>query len=292
MYSVPATTWENVSYVSFETLLVTYQNGAREYFILDELGDFHYGETVLGIREFTFFKRKNTGMVYPITNGRVYFNEALTPRIIAYKNGLRHQIDQIRDLYTLLQTAGAFAQIIALNALNEDFKNSIQGLNKSRFTGFKSVRTRGGGGGVGVGGVEVENSSGVPDEIDDEPTDRIGENERMGDQVGEITITGQKQMNGDTYEVDIGGLFGSQGRSSGKDSRKSNNVSNIKQVVSTLLSEARAHGAKQIKVTGYAIRDENIMKNGVVKIPNLVKSLGGTVRATGPDSLEIIIPLH
>jgi hypothetical protein len=287
-YAVPKTTWENVDYDSFEMLAVKYKNGAGEYFFLDELGNFHYGETVLGIREYTYFKRKKTGLIYPITNGRVYFNERLTPHIIGYKNGLSFQVKQLQDLYQLLQAAGAFAQIIAMNAINEDFKNSIQGLNKSRFSGFKSVKTRGG---AGAGGAGVDTSTGVPDPVDDEPTARIGENERMGQEVGDITITGARRLNGETYEIEIGGLFGKSGRSGGKDTRKTTDISGIRKVVSTLIDEGKASGAKQLKVEGFAIRDQNIMRNGKVKIEGLVRSLGGTVRATGPDSLEIVIPL-
>jgi hypothetical protein len=289
-YAVPKTTWENVDYDSFEMLAVKYKNGTGEYFLLDELGNFHYGETVLGIREYTYFKRKNTGLIYPITNGRVYFNEAVTPRIIAYKNGLYRQVKQLQDLYQLLQAAGAFAQIIALNAINEDFKNSIQGLNKSRLSGFKSVKTRGGGG-AGAGGAGVDTSSGVPDPVEDEPTARMGENERMGQEVGDITIAGDRRLNGDTYEIEIGGLFGKSGRSGAKDTRKTTDISGIKQVVSTLIDEGKASGAKRLKVTGYAIADPNIMRNGKVKIEGLVRSLGGSVRPTGPNSMEIVIPL-
>ena len=297
-YSVPATTWENVTYNSFELLAVKYKNGTGEYFLLDELGNFHYGETVLGIREFTFFKRKSTGLIYPITNGRVYFNEALTPRILAYKNGLTYQVKQLQDLYQLLQAAGAFAQIIALNALNEDFKSSIQGLNRSRFEGFKSVKTRGGGGGGGggrVGGAGAagdETSSGVPDPLEDTPTERINSNERLGKQVGDFTIAGDGgHLEGDTYEIEIGGLFGKTGRSGNKDTRQSNDVSGIKNLVNTLIEQGKASGAKQLKIRGWAVVNKNIMRDGRVKILGLVKAVGGTVRATGPDSLEITIPL-
>lgn len=196
-YAVAATTWENVEYDSFKMLAVKYRNGKGEYFLLDELGNFHYGTTVLAITEYTYFKRKSTGLIYPITNGRVYFNERLTPHLLAYKNGLAYQVKELRDLYQLLQTAGAFAQIIALNAINEDFKTSIQGLNRSRLSGFKSVKTRGGGGG-GVGGGDT--SSGVPDPVDDAPTERINSNERLGQKVGDFTIAGERHLVGDTYE--------------------------------------------------------------------------------------------
>ena len=92
-------------------------------------------------------------------------------------------------------------------------------------------------------------------------------------------------------KIEIGGLFGNTGRSGGRDTRQSGDVSGIKNVVNTLIAEGKASGAKELKIKGFAIRNQNIMRDGKVKIPGLVRSVGGTVRATGPDSLEILIPL-
>ena len=290
-YAVPATTWENVDYDSFQLMVVKYTNGKSEYFVLDNVGNFYYGGKTLVIGDHTYFKRKDTGMIYPVVNGRVYYSETLTPRIIARKNGLQFQVKQLKDLYTLLQVAGSFAQIIALNAINEDFKNSIQGLSKSRLTGFKSVK-KGGGGGRGGGGVEP--TGGIPEPVEDEPTGRMGERERIGQKVGDITIIAEKRLNGDTYEIDVWGLFGKEGRAGGakSDSRKSTDIRNVMEVVRSFQAEGRASGAKQLKVRGMAVVDENILtKGGVLKVEGLAKRFGGTARVTGSNSIEIVIPL-
>lgn len=68
-------------------------------------------------------------------------------------------------------------------------------------------------------------------------------------------------------------------------------MSGIKNLVNTLIEQGKASGAKQLKIKGWAIVNKNIMRDGRVKILGLVKAVGGTVRATGPDSLEITIPL-
>lgn len=286
-YAVAGTTWENVDYDSFQTMVVKYKNGASEYFLLDDIKNFYYGAHLLGIADLTYFKRKGTGLVYPIVDGRIYFTDALTPNIIARKNGLIFQVRQLRELYTLLQTAGVFAQIVSLNAINEDFKATIQGMNRSRLSGFKSVKS---GRGSEVG---VEPSGGIPEPLpEDEPTERMGERERIGEQIGDITvIVTERRMNGETYEIDVSGLFGKTGRSTGKYTQKSTDIRSIMKVVRTFLAEGKARGARQLQIRGLAILDENILKNGVVKVQGLANSLGGTARVTGPNSIEIVIPL-
>jgi uncharacterized protein DUF4157 len=285
-YAVPGTTLENLDYDSFQIMVVKYKNGTSEYFLLDDVKTFYYGAKTLGLSDHTYFKRTETGLIYPIVNDRIYFTDALTPNIIARKNGLTFQVKQLKELYTLLQTAGVFAQIVALNAITEDFKATVQGMQRSRLSGFKSVKSRR----TGTGGVEP--SGGIPEPLpEDEPTGRIGERERSGEPIGDITISAERRMNGDTYEIDVWGLFGKTGRSTGKDTRKSTDIRSIMKVVKTFLAEGKSSGAKQLKVRGLAIGDKNILKDGVVKVGGLAKSLGGTARVTGPDSIEIVIPL-
>jgi hypothetical protein len=179
--------------------------------------------------------------------------------------------------------APTFAQIVAL--ITEDFKVSIQGLQKSRLSGFKSVKTRGTGGGRG-GGV-VEPSGGIPEPVDDEATGRIGQNERHGERIGKITIIAERRRNGDTYEIDVWGLFGDKGRSKDtQNSQKSTAIRNVMEVVRSFQAEGKASGAKELKVRGLAIGDENILKDGKFKLAGLATSLGGTARVTGPDSRD------
>ena len=144
-YPVPGTTWENVEYSSFNALVVKYKNGTSEYFMLSEAGNFYFGGKALTLLEFFYYKRKGTGLIYPVNNGRLYSSELLTPNLISYKNGLKHTVTQLQDLYTLLQTAGAFANIIGSYSVVEAFRVSLQGFKIPRGAG------KGGGGGGGQG---------------------------------------------------------------------------------------------------------------------------------------------
>jgi hypothetical protein len=150
-YAVPGTTWENVEYSSFNALLVTYKNGTSEYFMLDDVGNFYFGGQALTLREFFYYKRKGTGMIYPIRDGRLYSSELLTRNLISIKNGLIYTVKQLPDLYTLLQTAGAFASIIGQYSVVEAFRVSLQGFRIPRGTG-KSGGGKGKGATGSVGG--------------------------------------------------------------------------------------------------------------------------------------------
>src|SRR5262249_2639206 len=153
-FSVKGTTWSNVHYASFKAILVEYRNGTKEYFLLDDIGNFYYGEHVLGILDHAYLKRGN-GLVYPILNGRIYFNEVLTPNIISLKNGLTYQVKELQDLYELLQIAGTFSSILGMYAVgDETFKTSIEafvvrtpttvGRGASPLSGSPMTRSRGG----------------------------------------------------------------------------------------------------------------------------------------------------
>ncbi|MFN7949731.1 MAG: DUF4157 domain-containing protein [Blastocatellia bacterium] len=131
-FAVQGTTWENVQYGNFKVMLVKYKNGKSEYFMLDEVGNFYYGGKTLVLREFTFLKRADTGLLYPISNGRIYFSELLTPNILSLKNGLKYTVKELQDLYTLLETGGAFASIISTYAVVAGFKDSLEGFKLSR----------------------------------------------------------------------------------------------------------------------------------------------------------------
>src|SRR5262249_25641911 len=108
-YSTPATTWENVKYDDFKTMIVRYKNGAKELFMLDEVGNFHLSKT-MGVTLHPSFVKMSNGLIYPVYRGRPYFNEVLAPKLVALKNGLKWQVEQLQDLYELLELAGIFAQ--------------------------------------------------------------------------------------------------------------------------------------------------------------------------------------
>jgi hypothetical protein len=162
-YSVPGTTWENVEYTSFNSLMIKYNNGKSEYFMLDDIGDFYVGGQSLGLLDFLYLKREETGLVYPVVNGRLYSNEVLTPNLISRKKGLHYEVKELQDLFTLVKVAGTFASIIGSYSVVEAFRASIAGFKSPRGTGGKggSKGTRVPGVVAGVGGETEENVGNV-----------------------------------------------------------------------------------------------------------------------------------
>ena len=134
-YAVPGTTWENVEYSSFKTLVVNYKNGTSEYFMLSDVGNFYFGGKTLSLLEFLYYKRKETGLIYPVNHGRLYSSELLTPNLISQKNGLQYTVKDLQGLYMLLQKAGAFANIIGSYSVVEAFRVSLEGFQISRGSG-------------------------------------------------------------------------------------------------------------------------------------------------------------
>jgi Domain of unknown function (DUF4157) len=133
-FAVPETTWENVAYDRFKVMLVTYNNGTSEYFMLDDIGDFHYGTKAGHIRPqlFTgFLKRSTTGLIYPIAKGRLVFDEHLTTTLVSLKNGLQWQIKQLQDLYQLAQQTGIFCSIVGSYGVVDGFKASVHDFSTS-----------------------------------------------------------------------------------------------------------------------------------------------------------------
>jgi hypothetical protein len=276
-YTVSGTTWENVEYDSFDVMVVNYQNGESEYFLLNDLGNFYYGTAALVIQDHTYFKRANSRLIYPIYNNQVYFNEVLTPRIISFKNGLKYQVKELRDLYTLLQTAGAYAQLIALNAITEDFRVTLQGFRRMGAKGKGSSR---------AGGSSEPLSSGVPEPVSEEQTTQpIRPGEAVGETIGPYRINAERRMTGDTYEVDVYGLYREGGRG-GADTEKKSDIRPVMDLTRNLINEGKAKGARQIKITGMAVANRNVLK-----IQRLAERLGGTATVTSPRTVEIIIPL-
>lgn len=67
---VLGTTRVNVECSSFKTLVVNYKNGTSEYFMLSDVGNFYFGGQTLSLLEFFYYKRKGTGLIYPVNHGR------------------------------------------------------------------------------------------------------------------------------------------------------------------------------------------------------------------------------
>jgi hypothetical protein len=158
-YTVPGTTWENVEYSSFKTLVVKYKNGTSEYFMLSDVGNFYFGGKTLSLLEFFYYKRKGTELIYPVNHGRLYSSELLTPNLISYKNGLQYTVKDLQGLYTLLQTAGTFASIIGSYSVVEAFRVSLEGFQIPRGSGKGGGKGAGATGGAGGGEGEEPGST-------------------------------------------------------------------------------------------------------------------------------------
>jgi hypothetical protein len=162
-YAVNGTSWQNVQYDKFKVMLVTYKNGLSEYFMLDEIGNFQFGSNAKVIRDFVFMKRK-TGYVYPVHDGQIYANEVLTPRLVAYKNGLKYQAKDLQALYALLVVAGTFAAITGAYGIVEGFRHSVNGFSRDKGGRRRWIRsTR-----RAVPTPEPENASAAPTQISEE----------------------------------------------------------------------------------------------------------------------------
>lgn len=125
----------------------------------------------------------------------------------------------------------------------------------------KPLETTGGGGSKGPGpGAD----DAVPDAILDEaPTNPVPQ--KPLDQVGEYKIDGKKSFDGKTFSREIEGLYGDRGRIT--------DVRPVGKLVDLFRAEAKAHGAKELRITGKVVRDQNIMR-----LKKFVEYLGGTVR--------------
>lgn len=271
-YSVPATTWENVEYDRFRVMAVRYRNRHTDYFMMDDLGNFYFGGKTLIILDHGYLKARS-GLIYPIRDGRIYFNEVLTPNVLAYKNGLKYQTKQLQELYTLLQVAGTFASILGMYAVGEEtFKLSISafGRTPAKLPGspLPGIRAR------------TTEEGGVPEPISDEaPTGRIGSGKRIAEVVGDFEIAGDKGLKGRTFERNINGLFAIKGRTT--------DVRAVSQLMRSFIEEARAAGATELRIRGNYVVNPNVLK-----VKRFVENLGGTVRTTGPDSIEFTIPVR
>ena len=145
----------------------------------------------------------------------------------------------------------------------------------------KPLETTGGGGSKGPGPPVDQPASvaddAVPDSnLDDAPTNRVPQ--KPLEQVGEFKIDGKKSFDGKTFSREIEGLYGDRGRIT--------DVRPVRDLVDRFCAEAKAHGAKELRVTGKVVRDPNIMR-----LKRLVEHLGGTVRKIDEQTIEFTIPI-
>jgi len=138
----------------------------------------------------------------------------------------------------------------------------------------KPPETTGGGGSKGPGpGAD----DAVPDAILDEaPTNPVPQ--KPLEQVGEFKIDGKKSFVGKTFSREIEGLYGDRGPIT--------DVRPVRKLVDLFRAEAKAHGAKELRITGKVVRDQNIMR-----LKRFVECLGGTVRKIDGQTIEFTIPI-
>lgn len=94
----------------------------------------------------------------------------------------------------------------------------------------------------------------------------------------EYKIDGKKSFDGKTFSREIEGLYGDRGRIT--------DVRPVRKLVDLFRAEAKAHGAKELRVTGKVVRDQNIMR-----LKKFVEYLGGTVRKIDGQTIEFTIPI-
>lgn len=276
-YAVGGTSWDNVAYGRFKVMVVHYRNGAIDYFVLDEIGNFHTGNGAAITLDHSYVTRDN-GLIYPVHRGEIYFRDWLTPNILAYKNGLKYQVADLQELYTLLQVAGAHASILAAyGAVAGSFKTSIEAFR--RYGGVKLPgRPLTGSPLTGKG----QAPGGVPEPILDEaptrPTNVVAQAAEGGELIGGFRVIGTKELKGTTFERIITGLYSTQGRQS--------DIRPVMELARSFIDEARAAGASELRIRGEFIANRNVL--GIERMAQL---FGGTNRQIGPVTTEIVIPI-
>jgi uncharacterized protein DUF4157 len=145
----------------------------------------------------------------------------------------------------------------------------------------KPLETTGGGGSKGPEAPVDQPASvaedAVPESIlDDAPTNRVPQ--KPLEQVGEYKIDGKKSFDGNTFSREIEGLYRDQGPTT--------DVRPVRDLINRFRAEAKANGAKELRVTGKIVRDQNIMR-----LKRLVEHLRGTVRKIDEQTIEFTIPI-
>jgi hypothetical protein len=132
-------------------------------------------------------------------------------------------------------------------------------------------------------------SNGIPQEIPAESsgeiTARISPNAAPGgEQVGEYTIYGSKNLNGTTFEREITGLYIRTKPPKGSPIR----TKPIMDLFRQLLQEAKDRGATELRISGQFIANRNVMK-----LQRFVeKTFGGRATIVDGVTKEFIIPIR
>jgi hypothetical protein len=284
-YAVPGTNWQNVDYDSFNVMVLTYSTGYKEFFMLDQVGNFHYASSAHATLDYTYIKSKS-GMIYPVYRGQLYLNEVTSPNIIKLKNGLPFQVKELKDLYQLLQIGGILTMNMAqYGAAAGTFETAIKAWVR-RGPAMLPGRPLPG---IGVKTTSKgETSTGVPLPVAEETTARMTQAEQEaagGERVGDFRIVGTKPgLQGTNFVRNISGIYNVQG--------KQTDIRPIRQLTANLMQEAKAAGARNLVINGTQIRNDNILRMG-----GAVKAMGGTFNSGGSTAdasawVQIVIPVQ
>lgn len=139
---------------------------------------------------------------------------------------------------------------------------------------------------LGEGEGQPARSSGVPEAILDEaPTRPIPATEAPpGEMVGPYRIIGEKGRVGSAFVRRIRGIYDTDELFKVKDGPI--DIKPLMQLVRSLLAEARASGASELRLSGELIANKNVFK-----LEGIVKKLGGTFTRIDSATVEIVIPL-
>jgi hypothetical protein len=137
-------------------------------------------------------------------------------------------------------------------------------------------------GGPPQGNVAPPAEPAVPEPITNEPaTNPIPRGRaEVGEPVGDYRIYGEKGLKGKTFEREIWGLKSNQKPTT------EIGVGPLLKLFKSLMAEARAAGATELRIVGRVVRNENILK-----MKGLVEKYGGTFRQVDAMTVKIEIPL-
>jgi hypothetical protein len=145
----------------------------------------------------------------------------------------------------------------------------------------KPLETTGGGGSKGSGPGDPPATvadDAVPDLIDDAPTNPVPQEPL--EQVGEYKIKGKKSFDPDTkiFSREIEGLYGDRGRIT--DTRP------VRDLFDRFRAEAKQQGAKELRLTGKIVRNQNIMR-----LSKMIEAMGGKVDKIDKQTIVFKIPI-
>src|SRR5205085_1789072 len=117
-----------------------------------------------------------------------------------------------------------------------------------------------------------------PEPISEEATTQRIRAGRVGEIVGDFEISGDKGLKGTVFERNIYGISNIHGK---PPPNSPINTKPFMQLARSLIEEAKAAGATELRITGNVIRNKEIFR-----LQGIVGHFGGTYRRTGAMEIE------